>query len=242
MCLLPYCIANHLQFADAVIVVWSQYSNHGNKDDSVLEYIAANGHDTRVQFVQCEPWRGVTPVNSETRKRNHGIAIAREGGFTHFLIADADEFYEESDMYEDKKFVEVNDLNGLVSRLHVYISKPTLWTTDHTLVPTIHKLTKNVNVGAHREYPMAYDDKGNAHIDPSRRPSFIDGIMLSPTICHHYSYVRKDINLKINNSSANLKRSKSVILEELRDAKPGYMSRLYHQELKECPNYFNIKI
>jgi hypothetical protein len=59
---------------------------------------------------------------------------------------------------------------------------------------------------------------------------------------HHYSYVRKDINLKIENSSANLKRSRHIIYEELVNAKPGYLSKLYHQELKECENYFNIQI
>lgn len=241
ICLLPYCIANHLQFADAVIVVWSQYSNHRNKDDSVLEYIAANGHDPRVYFNQLEPIRGQTPLANETRKRNYGIDVVRNIGFSHFLCADTDEFYDPQKMNLDREMF-TGELNGLVHRLRVYIGKPTLWCDDHTLVPGIHKVTKDMYVGSFREYPFAYDSKGNAHIDPSRRPFYTNGIKVSTTICHHMSYVRKDINLKINNSSANLKRSKSVILEELRDAKPGYVSRLYHQELKECENYFGIEI
>lgn len=242
MCLLPYCIANHLQFADAVIVVWSQYSNHGNKDDSVLEYIAANGHDTRVYFNQVEPIRGQTPLANETRKRNYGIDVVRNIGFSHFLIADADEMYIPSEMNDEKSRFNNPNLNGLVHPLKVYIKNPTLWCDDHTLVCGIHKLNKSTYCGNFAEYPFAYDSKGNAHIDPSRRLSYTSGIEMSEVYMHHFSYCRKDINLKINNSSANLKRSKSVILEELRDAKPGYVSRLYHQELKECPNYFNIEI
>lgn len=235
--LLPFCIKNHLEFCDGVIVVWSQYSNHAVQNDAVLEYILANGHDSRVQFVQVEPWRGVTPLNSETRKRNHGIAVAREKGFTHFLIADADEMYFHTQMQADKERIESENLNGLVAPLVVYIGKPTLKCYDHTLVPTIHKLTKTSQVGAFREYPFAYDDQGRARIDPSRRPFDTSGIEFGTSICHHYSYVRKNIDLKIDNSSANLRRSRQVIYDELRDAKPGYVSKLYHQRLQECENY-----
>jgi hypothetical protein len=239
--LLPFCIKNHLQFCDGVIVVTSSRSNHNETSSAMSEFIEQYPLDPRVLFEQCEPIKGLKPLANETRKRNYGIDSARVNGFTHFLIADADEFYNPQLMEGDKKFMEESNINGLVSRLHVYIGKPTLWCHDHTLVPTIHKLTKDVQVGGFKEYPFAYIN-GNAMIDPSRRPFFIKGIVNSTTICHHYSYVRKNIDLKIDNSSANLKRSRQVIYDELRDAKPGYISKLYHQELKECPNYFDIVI
>lgn len=237
--LLPFCIENHLQFCDGVIVVWSQYSNHGVKNDAVLEYIITNKHDSGVDFVQVEPWRGVTPLNSETRKRNHGISVAREKGFSHFLIADADEFYNPELMNLEKELF--GNLNGLVHPLFVYVGKPTLRTVDHTRVCGIHKLTKDVSCGGFRWYPFAIEN-GHAHIDPSRRISFTDGIELSKTPMHHFSYVRKNIDLKIDNSSANLRNSRQVIYDELRDAKPGYVSRLYHQPLQSCENYFNLPI
>ena len=239
--LLPFCIKNHLQFCDGVLVIWSQHSNHGERNDSVQDYILANAHDARVEFIQLEPMRGLKPLANETRKRNHGIDIARQKDFTHFLISDADEFYLPADIEEDKAHIKKLNLNGLVSRLNVYIGKPTLWCTDHTLVPTIQFLTKGVSVGEFR-YPFAYDKQGKAHIDPSRRPSHTSLVQMSGTTCHHYSYVRKNIDMKINNSSANLRNSRQVILDELRDAKPGYVSRLYHQPLRESENYFDIVI
>lgn len=242
LCILPFCIANHLQFCDGIIVVWSQYSNHAVKNDAVLEYILVKGHDSRVNFVQCEPWRGVTPLNSETRKRNHGIAVARDKGFTHFLISDADEMYIPSEMNEEKKRFDNPELNGLVHPLKVYIKLPTLWCEDHTLVPGIHKIRKDSACGNFKDYPFAYDSTGNAHIDPSRRGSCTSGIEMSKVYMEHFSYVRKNIDLKIDNSSANLKRSRQVIYDELRDAKPGYISRLYHQPLQETENIFNIEI
>jgi hypothetical protein len=240
VCLLPFCIKNHLEFCDNVIVIWSQYSNHGVKNDAVLEYILANGHDSRVQFVQCEPWRGVTPLNSETKKRNHGIAAAREGGFTHVLVSDADEMWNPIEMNKEKEKFNNEALYGIVHPLRVYIKSPLLWCEDWTLVPGIQRMRKDLCVGHFKEYPFAYNEAGVPRIDPSRRPNFIQGIQYSETPMHHYSYVRKNIDLKIDNSSANLKRSRQVIYEELRDAKPGYLSRLYHQPLHETENYFNL--
>jgi len=239
--LLPHCIKNHLEFCDGVIVVWSQYSNHGVKNDAVLEYILGNGKDSRVQFMQLEPVSG-TPLMNETRKRNFGIENARLEGYTHFMIADTDEFWKTEEMNNEKKRFDNPELNGLTHPLKVYIKSPTLWCLDHTLVPGILKMRKDSYVGNFKEFPFAYDTIGNAHIDPSRRPNYTTGIEPSTVFMHHFSYVRKNIDLKIDNSSANLRRSRQVIYDELRDAKPGYVSKLYHQELKESENYFNIVI
>ena len=239
--LIPFCIKNHLEFCDGVIVVWSQYSNHGVKNDAVLEYILGNGKDSRVQFMQLEPVSG-TPLMNETRKRNFGIENARLEAYTHFLVSDADEFYIPSEMNTEKERFNNPNLNGLVHRLKVYIKSPTLYTNDHTLICGIHKLSKDTCCGSFKDYPYAYDSEGKAHIDPSRRLSYTSGIEYSEVYMHHYSYVRKNIDLKIDNSSANLRRSRQVIYDELRDAKPGYISKLYHQELKESPNYFDIVI
>lgn len=239
--LLPHCIANHLQFCDGVIVVWSQYSNHGVKNDAVLEYILANGHDSRVEFVQLEPIKGAKPLENETRKRNHGLGLARQKGFTHILISDADEFYIPEEVEEEKKRFENPNLNGLVCGMFVFVKLPTLWTNTYTRVAFIQKITKDLSVGRFKDFPFAYEGK-TAFIDPSRRVSHKKGIELSEIMMHHFSYIRKNIDLKINNSSAKLKRSRQVIYDELRDAKPGYISKLYHQPLQECENYFDIAL
>src|SRR5688572_333442 len=144
--LIPFCIKNHLEFCDGVIVVWSQYSNHGVKNDAVLEYILGNGKDSRVQFMQLEPVSG-TPLMNETRKRNFGIENARLEGYTHFMIADTDEFWKTEEMNNEKKRFDNPELNGLTHPLKVYIKSPTLWCLDHTLVPGILKMRKDSYVG-----------------------------------------------------------------------------------------------
>lgn len=241
LCLLPKCIENHLQFCDAVIVIWSELSNFGYGSGRMLDWAMLEAHPEKNLFLyEFEPTLNLPALTNETRKRNYGIEQAKSKGFTHFMIADADEFYFPEEMIEEKKRFENPSLNGLVSALRVYIGKPTLWCEDHTLIPTIHKLQPNTFVGNFPEYPFAYDEQRRAHIDPSRRPNFLNGIEFSNTVCQHYSYVRDNMELKINNSSANLRKSKGVILDEVREARPGYLSKLYHRPLKECPNYFDI--
>lgn len=238
--LLPFCIDNHLRFCDGVIVVWSSTSNHGKKDERMMEFVATHKYQN-VLFSQLEPIKGL-PLMNETRKRNHGLDLARKEGYTHFLISDADEFYVPEDVIEEKKRFDNPNLNGLVCGLFVFIKSPTLWADDHTLLGFIHRLNKNTVVGNFRDYPFAYDAVGKAHIDPSRRINYKTGIEKSEIMMCHMSYVRKNIDLKIDNSSANLRRSRQVIYEELRDAKPGYVSKLYHQPLQESENIFNIEI
>lgn len=253
--MLPYCINNHFQFCDGVIIVWSSMSNHGNSDDGKMRKFIIDSrfdqravdcskgeHAKQLHFTQLEPERGLSPLFNETRKRNYGLDFARQQGFTHFLISDSDEFYIPSEMNAEKKRFDNPNLNGLVHPLKVYIKSPTLWTYDHTLCAGIHKLNHNTQCGNFNNYPFAYDAGGKAHIDPSRRLNYTSGIEMSSVYMQHFSYVRKNIDLKIDNSSANLRRSRQNIYDELRDAKPGYLSRLYHQPLQETENIFNIQI
>lgn len=235
--LLPYCIENIAPVVDGVIVVYSEYSNHFNHDDSLTELVFKR---LPCQWVKLEPEKGRSPHDNETRKRNFGLEAARNQGFTHFIIMDSDEFYIRDEFLAEKENIERFDLNGLVCPLKVYIKSPTLWCNDHTLVPFIQKLNRHTMIGNFKNYPFNLDSEGHSHIDPTRRINCFDKISMSSIYMHHLSYVRENIGMKIANSSANLRRSESVIMEELQNAKPGYMSKLYHNEIKECPNYFNL--
>lgn len=239
--LLPHCIENHLQFCDSAIVVWSMYSNHGAREDRMFQYVYENGHKNTL-YIEIEPVRGLKPLANETIKRNAGIDYAKSKGFTHFFLSDADEMYKPEEVVEVKKLFNDPHLNGVVCPLVVYVGKPTLYCEDHTLVPFIHKLNKHTQAGNFKSYPYAYDSSGHAHIDPSRRLDETRGIIMCNATMHHYSYVRANIDLKINNSSAKLNRSEAIIKRDIANAKPGYFSELYSKHLKESPNYFDIHV
>lgn len=241
LCLLPYAIKNHLEFSDAVIVVWSMQSNIGVWDESVYQFSKSYPQDPRVIFFQQEPQMAHVNADNEILKRNSGIEQAKIHGATHFLIADGDEFYRPNEVNEAKLLFNDHHLKGLVCNLHVFVGKPTLWCEDHTRVTFIQKLYPNTQVGSFPSFPHAYED-GHARIDPTRRVNVTEGVLMCGVIMDHMSYVRKNIELKIDNSTANLRRSYKNIIEDMTNAKPGYMSKLYHRELKECQNYFNLPI
>lgn len=235
--LLPYCLKNFLPVCDDIVVVWSNYSNYGVEIPFKFDFV-----DPKIRYTRFEPNLNKTPHENETMKRNYGLQKAIEKGSTHFLIADADEFYDHGEFEHEKERIERDKLNGLVCGLRVYFKKPTLWCEDHTLVPFIHRITEGIAVGNFKHYPFAYDKEGNAHIDPTRRVIYTSGIEWSEIKMHHYSWCRKDMSLKINNSSAAKNIKRSSIYDDLRDACPGMMNRFYRQELKECENKFNLPV
>lgn len=234
--LLAKSVANISPVVDLVIVVWSERSNRGEDRPFLF-----SSDDPKVVMIRVEPMKHLAAAKNETMRRNAGLDYARASLCTHFLVMDADEFYVQEDVTREKVRIEQENLNGLVCGLRVYIKEPTLWCEDHTLVPFIQKMTPEVTLGDYRHYPFAYDKDRQCHIDPTRRPSHAIRIGWSNVVMHHFSYVRFDMDLKIRNSSANLERSREVIENEMREARPGWMSLLYHRELKECKDLFNIK-
>lgn len=240
--LLPKCIKNHLAFCDGVIVVVTSESNYGNPDNGVMgNFITDNDFGSNVHFVTADIDTRLTAQVNESRKRNKGLDVARSHGFTHFFLADADEFYLAHEVRDAKERFSDPTLNGLVCRTRVYIAKPTLWVADHTLISFIHKLKPQTMSGAYPSYPNTYDDHGNAHIDPTRRINEVNRVEMCDVTMHHMSYVRDNIDLKIQNSSANLKRSEAAIKRDIANARYGYKVTFnYHQELQECYNLFAI--
>lgn len=235
--LLRKAVDNILPVADMVVIVWSDRSNKGEE----IKFTFRHHEDHKVRFLHTEPIRHFSPAQNETMKRNAGLDYARANMCTHFLVMDSDEFYHREDVAREKERIEKENLNGLVCGLRVYIKEPTLWCEDHTLVPFIQKLTPEVEIGDYRHFPFTYDRDRRCHIDPTRRPSHVSRVGWSDVVMHHFSYVRQDMDLKIRNSSANLERSREIIAKEMQEARPGWMSLLYHRELKECEDLFKIK-
>lgn len=227
-------IDNILPCVDGCIVIFSNTSNFGDTRPVIIK--SRDG----VTLYRVEPLHDLRPHENETRKRNYGLDIAREYGYTHFIMLDFDEFYHQSELLSDKERVEREDLNGLVHPLKVLFKEPTLWCEDHTLCAGIQKITPDLKLGSFKHYPFAYDSHGNAHIDPTRRPSHRDKVAMSDHYMIHASWIRSDFDVKINNSAARENLKKSTIYADLAAAAPGVYNNFYRQTLQECPNYFNL--
>lgn len=227
-------IDNILPCVDGVIVVYSNVSNFGQELPFVM------GQHAKTSLFNLEPNRALAPHKNETAKRNYGINLARKSGYTNFICMDFDEFYDQDGFMHEREWVETDNINGLVCRVKVHFKFPTLCCDDHTLVPFIHKLGPYTQSGDFKDYPFAYDAQGHAHIDPTRRLNYTDGIHMSNITMRHMSWVRSDFSVKINNSAARNNLLKSTIHADLAAAAPGVYNNFYRQTLQECPNYFNL--
>lgn len=240
---LKICIENIRPLVDGIIVVISYTSNFGENrqgpDGSTYEFDPGKP----IFFRQCNPLKTLSVRDNETRKRNFGLDFARAlGRYTHFLMLDTDEMYDPAEFLKAKELFKNPDLNGLVCPLRVYFRSPTLWCEDITLVPFIHKLTPTIRHEFNRRYPFAWDGP-QIRIDPTRSLNINSGVEFTKEVTmHHMSWVRKDFEKKIRNSTARANLERSTIREDLANAKPGYFCKFYQRQLKECENRFNIHL
>jgi hypothetical protein len=209
---------------DVVIIVFQTISNYGES------YAPKIPRGDKIHTI-CHfayPNKG---KENEIRKRNIGLDKARELGCTHFLHMDCDEYYRE--------FARAKDLfiysgrKGSVCLLNTYFRKPTLCLDrpEDYFVPFIHELRPDTEAGV-KKYPF--------YVDPTRRINETDVIEL-PIFMDHYSWVRKDINRKIRNSTARKNLMNNTYKDDYnRDLKAGDYLKCYDRTLIEVPDYFNI--
>lgn len=219
---------------DGVIVVWSRTSNFG--EESTPPTI--NGDF----FYQMEPDLSQPAQVNERAKRNFGLELAKEAHYTHFLMMDADEFYEPEAFLKEKERIFKENIAGTVCKTKVYFKEPGLTTGyDITLVPFIHKITHGLHFTWNVKYPYAFEGpKREIRIDPTRQMNLTFGVEWSEITMHHASWIRKDYEKKIRNSTARNNIEKSSILSDLREAKPGYYCEFYRKTLEPCSDLVEI--
>lgn len=238
--LLNHSIENIGPLVDGVIIVWSRMSNYGEAGESTEAKITTK-HKSITTY-QCEPDLRLSAQANETMKRNRALRDAYITGYTHFVTMDCDEFYNPVDFLREKaRFETEPDLVGLVSPVQCFFKSPTLTIgLDVTLVPFIHKLTATIAHTFNKKYPFAWS-KDQIRIDPTRSLNIHAGVKMSTATMFHMSWVRSDVRKKIRNSTAkaNIERS-TTLIDDYKNAAPGYYCRFYERTLHEVPNYFSI--
>lgn len=242
-------LKNSFKWLDGIIVVWSSQSNFGEYSPRPESF---HKKYPFAKFIQFEPDLKNTPQQNETLKRNIGLDWARKTDYTHFLMMDADEFYSWYEIQEAKFQIEmISDFEGFVCQTKTYFKSPSLTIGDEgTLVPFIHKLDSKFQFGMNYQYPFAWSmhngiqftEKKKIRIDPTRQLIGCnpENIIWSEATMQHYSWVRKDIKKKINNSTAKMNLVRSSILKDYVQAKEGYFCEFYKKRLEACPNIFGL--
>jgi hypothetical protein len=236
---------------DGAIIVYSDTSNFGEQSPPP-ERIGQRRFNNALLYDQLwlenwEPDLKRSARENETQKRNFGLKMAQEKGFTHFLMADADEFYHPETIERGK--VEIGNDAGLVCRCKTYFRSPTLTIGhDTTLVTFIHKITPGLRFEMNQNYPFGWTDmdgvpftpKKRIRIDPTRQLNITSGVKWFDGDMHHFSWIRKDVKKKVRNSTAKVNLERSTIFADYCKAKPGYFCQFYGKRLEACENIFHL--
>jgi hypothetical protein len=219
-------------YVDHVILVWQSTSNFGevNQDTAIAIQVMATKYP-KVTHVFYQPNLQQGGTVNERNKRTLGHATAKELGCTHYIHMDTDEYYVPSDFEQGIKFVIDNNLDTSYCKLITYFKQPIyrLEPLESYYVPFICKITSGVG-----SFPS------NVLVDPTRGASPSGRIMEVPIKMHHMSYVRKDIAMKLRNSSAKVNiRDMAKRLAEIDNWQFGQRHPFMpNYNIVECDNLF----
>lgn len=228
------CIKNHV---DVIIIVWQKKSNVGEEYNPFDEIdISGLNCAFTVEFI---PDLSKRASENERDKRNLGLEFAKGIGCTHFLCIDCDEYYENFGWMK-QQFIQ-SGASGSVCPIFTYFKRPE-WRCDELdgyHVPFIHKLTPQTRMGENPSYPF--------YVDPTRNVNCNGLVIKMDYPMHHFSWVRKDINRKIRNSSASRNIMRGTLIEDwdnpmLNLHPAGYYIRDWERKIVVVENTFGIKI
>lgn len=232
--MLPYSLESIHRNIDHVIIIFQQKSNFGEFKDtrSELYDVIKNYPSDFISVYEYEPNISLGGTANETMKRNSGLKLARKKKFTHFFFVDCDEAY--ANFAKAKLQYIESCAEGSVCEMYTYFKRPTwrLQYIDNYYVPFIHQLHPHTVAGA-RNYKF--------YCDPTRSVN-CESVTLIKERMHHFSWVRRDIEMKARNSSARDNIAASHLMNDYNalDVGPGYYVTDYRQELIEVENIFNI--
>lgn len=209
-------------WCDYVIAFYQTVSNQGNiyhggaKECKRLSDLGLI--DLSIKF---DPNLSKPAMVNERNKRNEGVRMARSLGATHFINLDCDEYWEEMPEID------------CAHKMWTYFKKPYYRydTPESYYVPGIITLTDRMRLG---NWDCGF------HCDPTRKPNH--KLKEGKAMMHHFSYVRKDMDRKIQNSTAKdniLSRQKDLI-KDLENVRDGYRMSFIQKIINLVPNIFQI--
>lgn len=186
---------------DHISVVYQEISNHGNQTTENLTDLMMDLLEEGLinDVLYYNPDLKLSAAQNELNKRNLGYLNSYEQGCTHHISMDCDEFYDSVQFSEAKKYIEQHDIDSSACSMYTYYknNKTVLWPIETYYVPFIYKI-RSVFMYSFIQFPVL--------VDPTRRiiPGNFYKFDNETLMMHHFSYVRKDINAKLSNSSAKV--------------------------------------
>jgi len=198
------------KIADHISVVYQTTSNFGVKNEKIEPYLKelqAKGLIDKLflyepDLIKSESgevnWKSGT-IN-ELEKRQIGLKIAKANGYKIFMNMDADEVYDTKQLFDALSNFVIGDYDSSFCQMKSFYKLPTmeLVPPETYYVPLFYRINKNSKLERieNKDYPVI--------CDPTRRmkAGYVRIFNREEIEMYHYSYVRKDIESKVLNSSA----------------------------------------
>jgi hypothetical protein len=194
---------------DYISVVYQTVSNFGNPCDSglvpLLERLKSEGLID--ELFEFSPKVNKGGHSNETQKRNIGLALSQGAGCTHHMSMDSDEYYLPSEFENLKKMIVDGDYDSSFCQMQTYYKS---W--EYSLNPAEEYYVSLIfKIKPDSEYVIGYPTP--VLVDPTRRlsPSNKPLILKREEIqMHHGSYIRNNVRVKLQNSSASINFNKDI--------------------------------
>lgn len=228
--------------ADFIVVVGQERSNFGERIPKWTKDYLMDALTLADASMDFEP-DDAGGHRNELRKRNMGLERCKRAGCTHFMTMDADEFYDAGELRRAMDKFESGDYDASACMMQTYYGLPThaLDPPESYYVPLIYKIDmRSFMMG--QPFPVI--------ADPTRkmRTEKFLAFGRDEIEMHHFSYLRKDIRLKLRNSSARTNFNDRVVelaayydnWESGKQASLAGREERYY-DLKIVENKFNIE-
>ncbi len=222
---LPCSVAHTRPVSDAILCMVQTTSNCGNVYQGGLKCVERLYRKKRIDhIITFKPTAYNNPMAAESMKRNMGLLFAKRNGFTHVLMMDCDEFFVTEELKAAKAYVEAHPkIDWWVCDIKVYFKDIALTVgIDNTKMAFIAKA--GLACG---------NTDGRYTIDATRRYNSPNYERLD-IVMHHYSWVRKEIKRKVENSTARKHIEKSNLLRDYSNACEGSRVAHYGAHLEKC--------
>lgn len=232
--------------ADYISVIYQNISNFGHQSQSDLLALLTNLKDKKLidNFIEYKPQINSGGHQNEMLKRNLGLYDCKRNNCTHFMSMDSDELYDKEEIAMVKKDMIDGNYGSSACQLVTYYKSAEyrLEPKEDYYVSLIYKIRPGIEFVFGHPFPVM--------VDPTRRmlPGNCKVYAREEIEMHHFSYVRKDLNIKLTNSSAspNFKNINKIVTY-FNNWKPGKKALMggapdkFYDTVK-IENKFNVKI
>ena len=185
---------------DYISVVYQLVSNFGTPCDEglvpLLERLKSEGLVDDI--MQYKPKVNQGGHYNEISKRNLGLFLSEGAKCTHHMAMDTDEFYKKDQFEYMKKTLVEGDYDSSACQMMTYYKRPIyqLDPPEEYYVSLLFKMGNGIQYVMGHSFPVL--------VDPTRRvnPGKCKVFTREEIEMHHMSFVRKDISIKLSNSSA----------------------------------------